>query len=225
MKTTLHRLAGGIEIVRSLPEHAEQLGELQRIVFPTLAEEELFRAEHYLHHIEMYPEGQFVALDNDRVVGMTTTIRLNFDFEHDGHTFSEIIQGGWLTSHNPNGKWLYGADVGTHPEYRRRGIARALYAARHQTVCAQGLEGQVTVGMMSGYGAVSDSMSPDEYYEQLRSGRLVDPTVSSQLRIGFEIRGLMKNYLNDPVCGNCGILIVLPAGSAVPFDQETQKDS
>ncbi len=63
-------------------------------------------------------------LDGDRVVGATSTIRLHFDFEHVDHTFAEIIQGGWLTSHEPTGDWLYGADIGVHPDYRGRGLAR-----------------------------------------------------------------------------------------------------
>ena len=202
-------LSSGIVVTSTRPEHAGQLEELQRIVFPTLADEERFKAPHYLKHIELFREGQFVALDGDRVVGMTTTIRLRFDFEHHGHTFADVIQGGWLTSHEPDGPWMYGADVGTHPDYRGKGIGRALYAARQDTVRALGLLGQVTVGMMSGYGAVRTQMTPRAYYEKLRTGEIRDPTISAQLKIGFEIRDLLEGYLNDPVCDNCGVLIVL----------------
>lgn len=218
MTGIVHTLPNGIAIARTRPEHAEQLEELQKTVFPTLSPAELFRAPHYRKHVELFPEGQFVALEGERVVGMTTAIRLDFDFEHLDHTFAEVIQGGWLTSHDPSGSWLYGADIGTHPDYRGRGIARALYAARHQTVGRFGLKGQVTVGMMSGYGALRGRMTPEEYFDALRTGALGDPTVSAQVRMGFEIRALLKDYLNDPVCANCGILIVLDAAKEVPFE-------
>ena len=56
---------------------------------------------HYVKHMELFDDGQLVALDGDRVVGATTTLRLDFDFDHVNHTFAEIIQGGWLTSHQP----------------------------------------------------------------------------------------------------------------------------
>lgn len=200
-----------------------QLEALQNTVFPTLSHEERFRREHYLKHIAIFPEGQFVALDRDRVVGMTSTIRLHFDFEHGNHTFADIIQGGYLTSHEPDGPWLYGADVGTHPDFRGRGIARALYAARQQLVHKLGLLGQVTVGMMSGYGAVRHCMSARAYYEKLLTGEIVDPTISAQQRIGFEIRDLLPGYLNDPVCDNCGILIVLGAEREVPMESHARK--
>jgi GNAT superfamily N-acetyltransferase len=207
----------GLLVCRTRPEHAEQLGELQKLVFPTLAPEERFAAAHYLRHIELYPEGQFVVLDGDRVVGMTSTIRYDFDFEHPNHTFADVIQGGWLTSHQPDAPWLYGADIGTHPGYRRRGIAKALYAVRHDVVREHGLRGQMTVGMPSGYGAVKDTVTAEQYHLDLQTGARVDPTISAQVGIGFSIMQLLPNYLHDPVCDNYGIVLVLPADRDVPF--------
>lgn len=214
---TYHRpLPGGLTIVSARPEHAMQLEALQRVVFPTLADEERFKAPHYLKHLEIFPDGQFVGLDSGRVVAATATIRLHFDFDHVNHTFAEIIQGGWLTSHEPDGDWLYGADIGVHPEYRGRGLAQALYAARQELVWRLGLKGQVTAGMMSGYGRVKDRMTAEEYYAGLVSGRINDPTLSMQQKVGFEFRGLLEDYLQDPVCDNYGVLIVLDAAKDVP---------
>jgi GNAT superfamily N-acetyltransferase len=210
-------LPNGLVIASARPEHAMQLEELQRVVFPTLADEQRFKAPHYLKHLELFPEGQFVGLDAERVVAATATIRLHFDFNEHArtHTFADIIQGGWLTSHEPDGDWLYGADIGVHPEYRGRGLAQALYAARQELVWALGLKGQVTAGMLSGYGAVKDRISAEAYYEGLVAGRINDPTLSVQQRIGFEFRGLLKDYLIDPVCDNYGALIVLDAAKDV----------
>ncbi len=195
------------------PEHAERLEELQRIVFPTLADDQRFKAAHYRKHVELFPDGQFCVLDGEQVVGMTSTIRL--DLELGDHTFADIIQGGWLTSHQPDGRWMYGADVGTHPDHRGRGIARALYSARHAAVRRLGLDGQFTVGMPSGYGAVAQAMSAEEYYAEVVAGSRRDPTVSVQMKIGFEPRRLIPGYIDDPVCGGYGVLLVLPAGRDV----------
>jgi len=76
------RLADGLTILQTRPEHAAALEELQRVCFPTLADEERFKAAHYRKHVELFPDGQFVALDGDRSVGATTTVRLHFDFDH-----------------------------------------------------------------------------------------------------------------------------------------------
>src|SRR5262245_52986493 len=210
------RLSSGIVVMQSRSEHADQLEELQRICFPTLADSERFKAAHYRKHIELFEDGQFVALDGDQVVGATTTLRLKFDFGHIDHTFADIIQGGWLTSHQPDGDWLYGADIGVNPAYRGRGIATALYAARQETVWRLGLKGQVTAGMIRGYGDVKATMSAQQYYEDVVAGRISDPTLSMQLAVGFEPRALLANYLNDPVCDNYSVLIVLGADREVP---------
>jgi GNAT superfamily N-acetyltransferase len=209
----LQQLSGGLVLCQTGPEHAERLEELQRIVFPTLADDQRFKAAHYRKHIELFPDGQFCVLDGERVVGMTSTIRL--DLELGDHTFADIIQGGWLTSHRPDGRWMYGADVGTHPDHRGRGIARALYAARHRAVRRLGLDGQFTVGMPSGYGAVAHATSSEDYYAQVVAGTRRDPTVSVQMKIGFEPRRLIPGYIDDPVCGGYGVLLVLPAGRDV----------
>ena len=125
---------------------------------------------------------------------MTTAIRLTESFLHSPHTFDEVICGGNCSSHDDRGEWLYGVDMGTHPEYRGRGIARALYVARHTTVKLFKLSGQYTVGMLNGYSQYCETLSIDEYYQKFLDGTLKDPTVSAQIKIGFEVKGLIKNY-------------------------------
>lgn len=209
------KLRDGLTLLHTQVDHGEQLEQLQFACFPTLEDSQRFKAAHYRKHIELFPEGQFVVVDGDRVVAATSTIRLNFDFEHCDHTFDEVIQGGWMTSHNPQGSWLYGADIGTHPEYRGKGIAGALYAARQEMVWRLHLKGQVTAGMLPGYFAHREQYSVAEYYEKVVKGEIFDPTVSMQMKVGFEPRGLLKGYLTDPVCDNSCVLLVLPAEKSV----------
>lgn len=197
-------------------EHAEQLEALQYIVFPTLAEEEILHAAQYKKHVELFAEGQFIALDGDKVIGATSTIRYHFNLnDNEHHTFFEIMGGGWFTTHEPYGEWLYGMDVSVHPDYRSKGIARALYRARQYTCKQLGLKGQMAIGMLNGYAAVSDQLTIDEYYQKVKNHELFDPTVSVQEKVGFEIVGLMKDYLNDSTCGNAGAVIVLPVSTTI----------
>jgi GNAT superfamily N-acetyltransferase len=203
-------------VTNTRAEHANALAQAQRAIFPSLDDAQRFKAEHYRRHLELFPEGQFVVLDGDQVVGATSTIRRHFDFAHANHTFDEIIQGGWLTSHERDGDWLYGADLGVIPSHRGRGLARALYAARQQLVWTLGLKGQLSAGMMSGYGARKHEMSAEAYFEGLRDGTINDPTISMQRRIGFEVRQLLPDHLHDPVCDNYSVLIVLDAAVDLP---------
>ena len=199
----------GLVVQHMQVKHVQQLEELQKIVFPTLASDELINSRHYVKHLEIFPEGQFVITDKDKVIGMTSTMRSSFNITEYHHTFKETIAGGWMTNHNPDGDWLYGLDIGVHPDYRGLGLARVLYRARHDIARQLKLKGQITVGMMSGYGAISREMSGEAYYKELVAGKRFDPTISTQMKIGFQPVVLMPDYVNDPVCGNYGVLIKL----------------
>lgn len=207
--------SSGLLIQNTKPEHAAQLEELQRIVFPTLADDELILGKHYLKHLEIFPEGQFVITDNGKVMGMTSTMRSSFDMSDLQHSFKETFAGGWMTNHDPDGEWLYGLDIGVHPDYRGKGLARLLYRARHTIARQLGLKGQITVGMMSGYGGVAHLMSGEKYYEELITGVRTDPTITPQMKIGFKPIALIPDYLNDPVCGNYGVFIELAIDTEV----------
>jgi len=203
----LKKTADGLVVQSTQAGHAAQLEALQEMVFPTLAKNSLFRAPHYLHHISIFPEGQFVVTDGDKVVGMTSTIRYHLDEKH-ARAFTEVIDGGFLNTHEPDGEWLYGLDVGVHPQWRGRGIARHLYDARQQTVERLNLRGQFTHGMLSGYGALKATMRAEDYYAELIAGKRKDPTISRQVANGFEAVRLVHGYLEDPVCDDYTVLLV-----------------
>ena len=197
-----------IIITNTRPEHIDQLEELQRICYPTLAPEHLMRRPHFESQLRIFPEGQHVALVGDRVVGQSSTLRVNLDLDHPDHGFDEIIAGGYFTTHQPDGTWLYGADMSTHPDFRRRGIASQLYAARKALAQQLGLRGMVAGGMIPGYRFHRDTMPVEEYVARVARGELTDPTLTAQLRNGFTVRGVLHGYLHDALLGDDATLIV-----------------
>ena len=194
-------------------EDAAKLEALQRRVFPRLADAEIITAPKYRRHVEVFPEGQFVAESDGRIVGATSSMRCALTA--DQHTYLEISDNLWIGTHDPAGPWLYGLDIGVDPDRRGAGIARLLYRARQELVRRLGLEGQFTVGMLNGFEQVAGELSLESYYDAVVAGRRNDPTLSVQMAIGFEPRGLVPGYLDDPTCGNAGVLLVLPADKTV----------
>ncbi|MBL7792921.1 MAG: GNAT family N-acetyltransferase, partial [Saprospiraceae bacterium] len=131
---------------------------------------------------------------------------------YEPHTFLDISDNLWIEgTHEPNGDWLYGLDVGVDPDYRSQGIAREIYRARQEVARHFGLKGQITVGMMNGYGKVEDEFTVEEYFDKLMNKDLIDPTVSAQQKLGFKIISLITDYLDDPTCGNAGVLMTMEA--------------
>ena len=201
-----------IKLVSLEPHHARALEALQKTCFPTLAPHELMREEHFLSHYRVFPEGDFVALDvtkeGERVVGLGSGFLTDFDFDHPNHTFKEMIAGGYYTNHDPNGRWYYGGDISVHPEYRGRGIGKLLYEARKKLILERGLEGIVAGGVLPGYALHRGKLSVPDYVDKVVAGELSDPTLNFQLKNGFEVRGLLKNYLEDDASDNWATLIV-----------------
>lgn len=215
-----------ITVEHTRPEHAPALARLQHIVFPTLTEDELFTRDKYLKHIELFPEGQFVAIAHHEggsvPVAATTTFRTNFDFEHIQHTYIEAVGEGWLVNHNPAGEWLYGVDVSVHPDYRGMRIGRRLYEARRQLVREMNLRGEIAGALMPGYLKHHQKLTVAQYVLYVWQGKLQDPTLTVQIRNGFKPRGILYEHISDPRSFNAAALIVrdnphyVPVPSASP---------
>lgn len=187
---------------------AVALEALQEACFPTLGADELLRAEHFRKHYELFPEGNFVAVVDETIVGLGSGFLCKFDFEHPNHRFMEMIDGGFYTGHHPENDWYYAADIRVHPEYRRRGIGRKLYQARKDVVKRLNKRGIIGGGLIPNYADYKQKLSPHEYVEQVITGQIYDSTLSFQLKNGFEVRGMIADYLDDAASDNWATLIV-----------------
>jgi len=197
-------------VVRTQEAMADELAALQEACFPTLAPAERIRAEHYRAHVRVFPEGQHVVVETatGRVVATSTDFRTTIDFAHYQHRYIDAVGGNWLTTHQPDGDWLYGADVGVHPEFRRRGLATLLYGER-QALCRRlGLQGHVEGAMPKGYHFFRETMPIEAYVARVVRGEIDDPTLTVQLRRGYNVYGMIPDYLEDPSSANYGVFVV-----------------
>ena len=197
-----------IRIETIKPRYARALEQLQRDCFSTLDEDELMKEAHFLSHCRLFPEGNFVALNDDRVIGLGSGFLIDFDFDHAQHSFKDIIDGGFYRNHDPDGDWYYGGDISVHPDYRRRGVGSRLYQARMGVVKRLNRRGIVAGGLIPGFAEYKGRMSPGEYVNKVVAGAIYDSTLSFQLRRGFEVRGLLENYIEDAASDNWATLIV-----------------
>lgn len=196
------------EITIIQPQYAKALEQLQRDCFPTLGKQELMLEAHFLKHCELFPEGNFIALADGKVVGLGSGFLIDFDFDHPEHTFLEIIAAGYYTNHDPDGDYYYGADISVHPDYRRRGIGKMLYAARQNIVKQLNRKGIVAGGLIPDFAYHKDKMTVNQYVDAVVAGKLYDSTLSFQLKNGFSVRGLLENYIEDSASDNWSTLIV-----------------
>ncbi len=196
-------------VINSTLDIVEQLEAIQRASFPSLSEEEIMTAAHYAVQIGRFPEGQFAVLNQaGQAVACSTDFRCKVDFDHFEHRYIDAVDHNWLGNHDPAGDWLYGADIGVLPEYRRRGLGSMLYRARRDLIRRLNLRGHVAGGMLKGYGPYKAKMAVEDYVAKVVAGELIDPTLSVQLKQGFTVHGLIQNYVDDPSCDGKAAFIV-----------------
>ncbi|MGH8234592.1 MAG: GNAT family N-acetyltransferase [Rhodanobacteraceae bacterium] len=143
-----------------------------------------------------FPQGLFVAVYDDRVIGYCATFRVDEALAMAPHTWAEITGGGFGSRHNPDGDWLYGMDVGVDPEYRGMRIGRRLYSARKRLCRRLRLRGIVFGGRLPELAKhVKNYATPEDYLKAVIDGRQRDATLSFQLRNGLEVAGVLPGYL------------------------------
>lgn len=187
---------------------APQCAELELLAFPHAEPDDLLSEEDIRAYARTFPEGFFVVLDGERVVGQGAGIFLDFDFDHPQHSIAGITGEHQCGNHDPDGAWYYGTDIVVHPEYRRRGIGRRLYALRKDLVHRHGKRGIIAGGHPDGYPAYRDRMSIEEYVGKVATREIHDNTLTFQMDNGFEIRAMLYDYLRDEATDDAAALIV-----------------
>jgi len=198
----------GVEFVNLEPWMVDDLVEVELACFPMANPEELFSAEVIRAYAETFPEGYFVAVVDGRPVGMGAGIYLDFDFENPQHSIIEITGANQCGNHNPQGAWYYGTDLTVHPDFQRRGVGRSLYELRKGLVMSDNKKGIIAGASIPGFYPYLQTLNASTYVEKVVSGELHDTTLSFQLANGFEVRGLLENYVDDPSDGGWAALIV-----------------
>ncbi len=197
-----------IHIVNLTAELAPDLAKIERISFPMADPTDLLNEADIRAYAAKFPEGYFVAMDGDKPIGMGAGIFLDFDFSHPQHTIRGITGENQCANHDPDGEWYYGTDITVLPEYRGQGIGRRLYDIRKNFVKENNKRGIIAGGALPGYYHHKDKMTIHEYVEKVVAGEMHDPTLSMQLHNGFEVRGLLENYLMDESDDGWATLIV-----------------
>ena len=196
-------------IVRNTtPQDIDALVRLQREVYPTIP---AWQNNRVARQIELFPEGQFVAFYNDRLVGCASSLVILWDEWMEPHTWDEVTARGTFDTHDTAGYTLYGAEVFVAPLLRGKRLGHALYEARRRVCKTLNLRRIIACGRLPGYHKLADQMPVELYARKVLWGDITDPVLSFQLREGFRYCGIMQNYLADDheSHGNASLIVWL----------------
>lgn len=159
--------------------------------------------------IVRFPDGQICIEDQGSVVAAALTILVNAEeLENQRHSYEDVVNGGKMTGHDPDGNALYGVDIFVDPDYRGLRLGRRLYDARKELCETLNLKSILFGGRIPGYGQHSDAMTPVAYIQKVKDNEIHDSVLSFQLSNDFHIKKILKNYMpEDTQSGAYGILM------------------
>lgn len=200
-----------MRIVRLSKETVPKVQALQAACFPLpFPADQLWSEEHLLAQLDTFPEGQFVAIDGEEVLGSASSLLISEE-SWGVHTDWQTTTGGHtLSAHDPNGTTLYGADISVAPSHRGQGVGRALYGARFDLVRSLGLARFGTTCRIPDWlewmVAHHDSEKP-AYILAVLKGQTRDRTLTPLLRIGLQYKGLVEDHMRDEESGDAAVIL------------------
>ncbi len=153
-------------------------------------------------HRRRFPAGQLVAerTGHPGLAGMAASLIVRWDDYEPTDSWRDFTDQGMFTNHDPDrGRTLYGAEVMVDPSIQRSGVGAALYRARRDLAVRLGLHRIRAAARLRGYHRYADRMSAEEYVVGVVRGEIQGPTLSFQLREGFDVIQVISGYLkSDP---------------------------
>lgn len=148
--------------------------------------------------INNFPDGQFVAVYDKKIVGYAASSRIDEAVAFGPHDWEQISGNGFGSRHDPTGDWLYGFELAVDSDQRGLRIGKRLYDARRALAERLELKGIVFGGRMPGYNRLKSKLDgPEEYLRRVREGKIKDPVIGFQLANGFEPKGVLPRYLPE----------------------------
>ena len=207
--------AGEMRVREMRHEDCAAIRALQRDAAPTVPPATLQQLESRRH---IFPEGQLVAEVDGVIVGAAGMIVVRWDDYALHHNWKSVTGDGYFTTHDPNGRTLYGSHVVADVNRRGFGVARALYQAQRRICRAMNLRRIIAAARLPGYLALRESMPPELYAMKVIWGDLADASLRFQMSQGFQYCGVIHDYLPEDgeSCGHAALLVWLNPLHAPP---------
>ncbi|HMQ10746.1 MAG TPA: carbon-nitrogen hydrolase family protein [Oligoflexia bacterium] len=185
-----------IEIKNPTFEDIPGIISLLKKVYPD--DNETYSKEALHSQIKRFQDGCFIVTLNKTIVAYSASLIIDEKIALSRHTWDEITTNGYASRHRANGHYLYGYETCVDPQVRGKRIGLRIYNARKKLVNYLKLKGIVFGGRIPNYYKHFKKVSSvKEYIKKVQDKSIKDPTLGFHLRRGFEIIGVLKNYLPD----------------------------
>jgi len=165
----------------------------------------------FVSRLNIFPEGFFLAYAGKKLIGVSTSERINYNPENLPISWERATDNGYIkNTHNPNGNALYIVSIGAKS---RSGGGSALIQAQKELTRRLGLKFLILGARIPGY---------DKYYKDIKQVEIeeyanmvgknnepLDPELRFYTRNGLRILKIVPNYMeDDKESRNYGVLMM-----------------
>lgn len=145
--------------------------------------------------LKLFPEGQLGIWLDGELVASSSSLILDYGNYDNWSNWKDLCDSGYIRNHDPEGDTLYGIEIQVATKARGMKLARRLYEARKELCRDKKLARMVIGGRIPGYAHYKDTLTAQQYVEQVGDKRLHDPVLTTQLANGFRLKELVPDYL------------------------------
>lgn len=152
--------------------------------------------EKFLSRLEIFPQGFFLVLLDGKIVGVSTSNIIDFDYDKLPHSWDYATDGGWIKkTHNPEGSALYVVSVGVSPEASGKGCGTVLVEAQKKLARELDLKYLILGARIPGYHKHSHLKIDDYLKLKNEKGERLDPEIRFYERCGLRFIKAVPNYM------------------------------
>jgi GNAT superfamily N-acetyltransferase len=219
--------SGAVKVRETRLEDFAAIRALQRVAAPFMPAWTLRQLESQRH---AFAEGQVVAVCDGQVVGVGSSAVLRWDDYSAQPTWNGLTAEASFTTHDPEGRTLYGTDLVADASRRGFGVARALLQARRRLCRRLNLKRIIATPRLPGYRTLRDTMTPEQYAMRIVWGDIADPSMRFLMAQGFQLCGILHGFMPDDAdsCGHAALLawlnpMYVPPGPSASAEAQRQR--
>ena len=166
--------------------------------------------EMFASRIETFPEGNFVAEVDGKIVGYLCLELVDLDLNQKSpFTWAEISDHGTIKkSHSYKGNYMYGISMSISPDFQGKGIGTQLVLSSWSVGVNYNILGVLIGSRVPDYHKYAERMSINEYIHLKNgNGQYVDSELRLWSKDGFKPILVLPHYINDPSSLHYGVLV------------------
>lgn len=189
------------------PELYPEFQELMQLCYADMGGEHASKEEMDLLS-RLYPEGQILAMVDGKLAGAALARIVPAEKFLKPHRQSEVLDLSTYESDAMIGQAVYGMDIFVHPDYRTFKTANLLHQKTFEQVASDNFTDYLGASRVSNYAKYADTMSLEEYADQVRNRKILDRALSFHLFNKMELVDVIHHFNEGDVSSlGCGTVM------------------